>query len=246
MRVTGAVLRTREPDGRARLFDEVRFGTGMKKISYGLIAVAIFIGVLAGLQADHWITALRGEHYDKPNLIFKQASDVVPADYTPGAGVDFRQAARQVIPSVVCVDQFRLEGGDFFNATQHLQEAGTGSGVIVSSDGTIVTNNHVVSGADKVRVRLSDNRAFIAKVVGTDPRSDLAVLKIQADNLTPITMGDSSKVEVGQWVMAVGNPLGFEETVSVGVVSSLGRSLPVSDEDSSGSSRSTRGTLAAR
>jgi S1-C subfamily serine protease len=97
--------------------------------------------------------------------------------------------------------------------------------VIIDPNGTIITNNHVVQNAIKVQVRLNDHRSLTAKVLGTDPLTDLAVIKVDANNLTPIVLADSSKVEVGQWVMAVGNPLGYSGTLSVGVISSLNRDL---------------------
>jgi S1-C subfamily serine protease len=119
------------------------------------------------------------------------------------------------------------------------RETGTGSGVIVSSDGIVVTNNHVVAGRQlrngtevlpRIQVRLYDGQKVEAKILGTDPRSDLAVLKIDAKNMKPIELGSSSTLEVGEWVMAVGNPLGFDNTVSVGVVSSTKRNLPVGEQ----------------
>jgi S1-C subfamily serine protease len=105
--------------------------------------------------------------------------------------------------------------------------------VVLSKNGIIVTNNHVVEVpndpehniVEQVKVRLPDKRTYVAKVIGRDRRSDLAVLKIEAQDLQPIEVGDSAKLEIGQWVVAVGNPLGFDNTVSVGVVSSLGRTL---------------------
>lgn len=161
-----------------------------------------------------------------------------PVAFEPSAGagaeagrVDFRAAAKRVNPSVVSVDKFNRYSRGFFDDSIVEAETGTGSGVIVSTDGIVVTNNHVVQGAERVRVRLSDGRSVDAKVLGTDPTSDLAVLKISAKNLQPIEIGDSRSVEVGQWVMAVGNPLGFDNTVSVGVVSSLKRSLPVTRDN---------------
>jgi serine protease Do len=98
-----------------------------------------------------------------------------------------------------------------------------GSGVIISSDGYIVTNNHVVSGATQILVKLSDGRQFKAKLVGTDPETDLAVLKIDATNLTPITFADSTQLEVGDIVLAVGNPFGLGESVTAGIVSGINR-----------------------
>lgn len=106
---------------------------------------------------------------------------------------------------------------------------GVGSGVIISSDGHILTNHHVVDGAIEIRVELTDNRTFTAKLVGSDPPSDLAVLKIDATNLPAITMGDSDRVRVGDFVLAVGNPLGIGQTVTSGIVSAKGRTSGLSD-----------------
>jgi len=105
-----------------------------------------------------------------------------------------------------------------------LQPSGLGSGVLVSPDGYILTNNHVVEGSDKVSVILNDRRSFTAKVVGTDPPSDIAVLKIDSSNLPTLTLGDSSQVEVGDVVLAIGNPLGVGQTVTMGIISAKGRS----------------------
>jgi serine protease Do len=103
---------------------------------------------------------------------------------------------------------------------------GEGSGFIVSADGTILTNAHVVDGARKVTVKLTDHREFEAKVVGVDTKSDVAVLKIEATGLPVVTLGDPRKLEVGEWVVAIGSPFGFENTVTAGIVSAKGRSLP--------------------
>ena len=102
-------------------------------------------------------------------------------------------------------------------------EQGQGTGVIVRDDGYIVTNHHVISGADEVEVKLSDNREFIAKVVGSDKATDVAVLKIEADNLKAAPWGDSRNLEVGDWVLAIGSPFGLEQTVTAGIVSAKGR-----------------------
>jgi len=98
-----------------------------------------------------------------------------------------------------------------------------GSGVIVSPDGYIITNNHVVDGASELTVTLPDKREFKAKIVGTDPKTDLAVIKIDASNLPHVRWGDSSKLQVGEYVLAVGNPFGLNSTVTLGIVSALGR-----------------------
>src|SRR6266705_1413278 len=157
---------------------------------------------------------------------------------------DFKDAfvavAEHVKPSVVFIrsqhveradDNQRLPPGfqDFFpNLRRRPQvEQGSGSGFIVSADGFILTNNHVVAGADKVTVRLYDKREFTAKVVGTDPNTDVAVIKIDARSLPAVAFGNSDSARVGEWVLAIGNPLGeaFAFTVTAGIVSAKGRLL---------------------
>ena len=110
-----------------------------------------------------------------------------------------------------------------FREPQERRAHGLGSGVIVSPEGYILTNNHVVDGATEVTVGVSDKREFRARVVGTDPKSDIAVLKIDAANLPYITIGDSSKVQIGDQVFAVGNPFGVGQTVTMGIVSAMER-----------------------
>jgi Do/DeqQ family serine protease len=115
------------------------------------------------------------------------------------------------------------------------RESGLGSGVIIRPDGYILTNNHVVDSVDKIRVELTDRRSFPAKVVGTDEASDLAVIKIEATNLPTIAYGDSERVKVGDVVLAIGNPLGIGQTVTMGIVSAKGRSTDRGGESASAS-----------
>ena len=100
---------------------------------------------------------------------------------------------------------------------------GLGSGVVVSSDGFVLTNNHVIDGAREITVTLPDKREFKGTIVGTDPKSDLAVVKIEGQNLPTVTWGDASKLQVGEFVLAVGNPFGLNSTVTLGIVSAIGR-----------------------
>lgn len=116
-------------------------------------------------------------------------------------------------------------GDRFKEFSRMVPMRGRGSGFIVSDDGKILTNNHVVSDADKITVTLSDGRTFEASVVGKDPTFDLAVLKIEAKDLPVLDLGDSDKVRVGQWAVAIGNPLGLEHSVTVGVISAKNRSI---------------------
>lgn len=173
---------------------------------------------------------------------------------TPAFETDFTQAAEKTVNAVVCIKSYTTrqqnpygQGGydpfgmfDFFfgNPQQPRQQApqqqrkknepvqsGLGSGVIISEDGYIVTNNHVVDGADKLEVLFNDNSSYDAKIIGTDEASDLALIKVDAKDLTPITFGDSETVKIGEWVLAVGNPFGFNSTVTAGIVSAKARSL---------------------
>jgi S1-C subfamily serine protease len=127
-------------------------------------------------------------------------------------------AAERVSPSVVNVEIFRREGADE-------RPAGTGSGFVFTPDGFVLTNSHVVAHANRISVTLLDGRRADGAVVGSDPDSDLAVVRINTSRLVPVTFGDSGKVRVGQVAIAIGSPYGFQCTVTAGVVSALGRSL---------------------
>lgn len=162
---------------------------------------------------------------------------------------DFTEAAEKSMPVVVHIkaaesevlakkrrqqdrgqDPFRdLFGDDLFfgNPFPDQIKQGTGSGVIFSEDGYIVTNNHVIEFADEVEVTLFDNRQFQATIVGSDPKTDLAVLKIEAENLPTLKYADSNNAKVGQWVLAVGNPLELTSTVTAGIISAKGRNINI-------------------
>lgn len=164
----------------------------------------------------------------------------------------FEAVANQITPSVVSIsaikkpqpgkkvkgpvrdpffDQFReFFGDDLFDRFQGPQDEspgrqGLGTGVVVDQKGHILTNNHVVGDADEVTVRLNDEREFKAEVVGKDPRSDIAVIKIKADKLVAANLGDSDQLKIGQWVIAAGNPFGLDNSITAGIVSAKGRSI---------------------
>ena len=150
----------------------------------------------------------------------------------PAAG-SFSAAAREAAPAVVSINTSKEvrhpRSNDpwfqFFFGDQGPQaQTGLGSGVIISPEGYILTNNHVVEGADEIEVTLTDSRRASATVIGTDPETDLAVLKVQLDKLPVIVLGDSDKLAVGDRVLAIGNPFGVGQTVTSGIVSALGRS----------------------
>lgn len=173
----------------------------------------------------------------------------------PGQPVDLTYAAEKSLPTVVHIlntrnskietvdvqsnpfDDFFSDPFGFFGnpnqgngGSQKRQyrtpkKQGTGSGVIISTDGYIVTNNHVVEGADELTVTLNDNKEYSARIIGTDKTTDLALIKIDGKNLPAITIADSEKIKVGEWVLAVGNPFNLTNTVTAGIVSAKGRSL---------------------
>ena len=137
----------------------------------------------------------------------------------------FTAVAEQVTPSVVSIQVERL-ARDARTGGAAYQRAGSGSGFIVSRDGYILTNNHVVAGANRVRVTLLDKRVFTARIVGRDPSTDVAVIRIDGTDLPVATLGDDERAKVGQWVLAIGNPLGLDFSVTSGIVSAKGRNIP--------------------
>ncbi len=156
------------------------------------------------------LTMSPAAHAAMPAVVKISASKMVKAD----------QENMQMDPML---RQFFGGGAGNFQQPKSHREGGLGSGVVVSPDGYILTNNHVVDGASDVRVTLPDRREFKAKVIGTDPKTDVAVLKIEASNLSVITVGNSSKLQVGDSVLAIGNPYGVGQTVTMGIVSATGR-----------------------
>lgn len=165
--------------------------------------------------------------------------------------VDLTSAAEQSVHAVVHIKTtflYRTSGWDdffsgsfwedFFNfsspfGTHEQQVMGAGSGVIISADGYIVTNNHVVENAQDITVTLNDKREFPATIVGTDPQTDLALVKIECDGLPTLTFGNSDQVRIGEWVLAVGNPFNLTSTVTAGIVSAKARNLDILGENTS-------------
>jgi len=185
--------------------------------------------VVATLKPD-WL-GRQGSVNRSSGVALIEAPAVPAAAVPPGS---FRQAAQKASAAVVSINTskaperhphandpwFRFFFGDQGGGQQ---QAGLGSGVIISADGYILTNNHVVEGADEIEVVLNDSRRARAKVIGTDPESDLAILKVVLDRLPVITLGNSDNLQVGDQVLAIGNPFGVGQTVTGGIVSALGR-----------------------
>ena len=191
----------------------------------------------------------RNESPAPPPTVANTPNTITPAP--AGAGLasqaSFADVVDRVAPAVVSVHSMRQARAprqhpffddprfrEFFGLPRTPQSEaprvqGLGSGVIVSGEGYVLTNHHVIDGAEEIRVELSDHRVYSAKLVGSDPPSDLAVLKVDERNLPVLPMGDSDRARVGDVVLAIGNPLGLEQTVTAGIISAKGRSTGLSD-----------------
>ena len=213
-----------------------------KLISFALVALVssgVSIGAYSFLNRSKSISdnAIEeaGSKYAKPVAF-------TPVSNRPAIETDFTKAAASTVNAVVSIKSttsakqqqqgmmqdpffeffFGQRGGGNMKPQPRV---GMGSGVILTPDGYIVTNNHVIEGADILEVTLNDKRSFNAKIIGTDPSTDLALIKIEAKDLPTLPFGDSDKLQVGEWVLAVGNPFQLYSTVTAGIVSAKARSL---------------------
>ncbi len=205
------------------------------KNKIGIIVLFLFIGILIGGVSFYFLEKVTGTHkgyasFTAPNVP-RQIIDTSKA---------FSEIAGSISPSVVNISTTKVmkrEAGpspedpffDLLNPFRNFKmpkkwkEQSLGSGVIVSTDGYIITNNHVVEQADEIRVTLFDKRSFKAKIIGADTKTDIAIVKIEADNLRAAQWGDSDKLQVGEFVLAIGNPYGLSHTVTMGIISAVGR-----------------------
>ncbi len=202
-----------------------------------ILAVPVFFAL--GLAAKEDPAAAPKAPVKKPTLIVDNTplnqgvapgmvtsyADVVEPVQKAVVSVYSTKIVRQRVPQIL-----RQLYGDQIPSERDSKEQGLGSGVIVSPDGYILTNNHVVEGADELKVQLPDEREFTAKVIGADPKTDIAVIKIEADSLPVVVLTDSDKLRVGDVVFAVGNPLGVGQTVTMGIISAKGRSIGILDD----------------
>ena len=211
-------------------------------------------GVISGATvfgASHYFTKENnGEDFEYFTKASKNSAFVGMGS---AVGDDFVKASKMTVPAVVTIknyqdrsaqrmpdqDMFDFFFGNPFGGNQQRQQqppknmpSGLGSGVIISPDGYIISNNHVVAGANKLEVVLSNKKSYIATLVGTDPNTDISLLKIEEKGLPYLNFANSDMVEVGQWVLAVGNPLGLNSTVTAGIVSAKGRSIDILSQQS--------------
>lgn len=219
--------------------------TTIKKV-FGYSALMLGSALVAGVTTyalieknavkETVVTVQQEGGYAMPTALF---------DSKPAQPIDLTGAAENSIHAVVHIkstqlgktqtvtqmpDIFDFFFGDGMGRQQQIKSqprVGFGSGVIISKDGYIVTNNHVIEGADEIDVKLNDNREFKGKLIGTDPNTDLALIKIEGDDFPTIPVGDSDALKVGEWVLAVGNPFNLTSTVTAGIVSAKARTLGV-------------------
>lgn len=206
------------------------------------ITAMILAGIVGGLitLGGFYLIAptSQGETVKLVNQPVGQNYGRLAGDRIQAAPFDFTEAAERTMPAVVHITakQNKKEETEkrqqsplefFFGPMEGMPKQGTGSGVIIDEEGYIVTNNHVVDFADEITVTLYDQRKFKATKVGTDPTTDLALIKIEAEELPILTYGNSDAVKVGEWVLAVGNPFNLTSTVTAGIVSAKGRNIDI-------------------
>ncbi|MDR1875167.1 MAG: Do family serine endopeptidase [Synergistaceae bacterium] len=193
----------------------------------GIAFLALALAVVLGLPTAGAAASAKGSYTDNP--IVQIVKDTSPAV----VNIDVETVSRRsALPLPFQDDPFfkRFFGENFREFSRSVPMKGRGSGFIVSKDGQILTNNHVIDRADKITVTLSNGRMYEAEVMGKDPTFDLAVIKIKPDaNLTTLSLGDSDTIQVGEFVVAIGNPYGLEHSVTVGVISAKNRSIHTSD-----------------
>lgn len=224
----------------------------MKQTTKNILGVGAVVLLSAGVAGVTTYTMLKPENRDSLSFSeqFRQNPNARLAAYDAinAQPVDLTQAAENSLHAVVHIkstqqakeqtvtvrDPFAEIFGDIFGnggrqqrRVQTQPRVGFGSGVIISKDGYIVTNNHVIDGADEIVVKLNDNREFKGRVIGTDPNSDLALVKIEGDDFPTVPIGDSDALKVGEWVLAVGNPFNLTSTVTAGIVGAKARTLGV-------------------
>lgn len=224
----------------------------MKQTTKNILGIGAVVLLSAGVAGVTTYTMLKPENRDSLsfNEQFRQnpGARLAAYDAINAQPVDLTQAAENSLHAVVHIkstqqakeqtvtvrDPFAEIFGDIFGnggrqqrRVQTQPRVGFGSGVIISKDGYIVTNNHVIDGADEIIVKLNDNREFKGRMIGTDPNSDLALVKIEGDDFPTIPVGDSDALKVGEWVLTVGNPFNLTSTVTAGIVSAKARTLGV-------------------
>jgi len=212
----------------------------------GFIFIGVIVGIIFTSNIEWTPKGFATRNHDKPVLLGAQETASEAVLQLQNTGKAFTAISKEVLPTVVSVATSRMvkrtsQDSDPFGRmfrellpkefrsqqpeNQRLQ--GLGSGVIVSKSGYIITNNHVIENADDIKVRLHDFRTFEAELVGTDPLTEIAIIKIDGENLPVARLGNSEEIEIGEWVLAFGNPLNLSSTVTAGIVSAKGRNINI-------------------
>jgi Do/DeqQ family serine protease len=207
----------------------------------------IILSVLFAIVGSFIAIFIYTSYVAKPNIVTITEPQAVRFASFEGGAPDLTFAAENSVKAVVHIQtqmqQRTYSSGnslyDFFFGNPYQQQEpriqqATGSGVIISPNGYIVTNNHVIEGANQINIILNDNREFNAKLVGTDPSTDIALLKVEAENLPTLSFGNSDELRLGEWVLAVGNPFNLTSTVTAGIVSAKGRGIGIIGRDKMG------------
>ncbi len=204
------------------------------------LIILILAAILGGLVSVIGYSALMDNREKTMIVQNREPASTVSLKAGLDSSTDFTFAAEKTVNAVVNVKtesmiEYRNPIYEFFYGDRYQGDRepsiGIGSGVIITADGYIVTNNHVIENSEKVSVTLNDKREFIAKVVGTDHSTDIALLKIDTEGLPFITFGNSDALKIGEWVLAVGNPFDISSTVTAGIISAKGRSIPIIDDN---------------
>jgi len=203
----------------------------MSKRNLALVFIVAFLGSMLAINSNDFFKNDEATYNSIQERQSKLGVSSVKVNYETSVPkeLDFTAIADLAINSVVHIRSSynaSIRSNGFYQYKQRPLQS-SGSGVIVSDDGYIVTNNHVVEDASEVQVVLNDNRSYIAKVIGTDPTTDLALLKVEVEGLAFMAYGDSDEVKVGQWVLAVGNPFNLTSTVTAGIISAKARNIGI-------------------
>lgn len=227
---------------------QLKEGEYMKPILKNVLGIALVAAISAGAAVgttSYWMSKNQVESdssAEYENIFKQQPMRLASLTSAAAEGTDFTVAAESAVHAVVHIKAttnvsassgeryidpfeyfFGFGGRGGFQRPEAQPRVGAGSGVIISTDGYIITNNHVIDGADELEVTLNDNRKYMAKVIGADPTTDIALIKIDEKDLPTIPFGDSDKLKVGEWVLAIGNPFNLTSTVTAGIVSAKSR-----------------------
>lgn len=216
----------------------------------GLISIGVIIGVVLttgfNIESRSHAEDSKNKIYSEPEAqVQSQQAGLTAANFNPN--IMFVDMVKKVRPSIVSIYteknvkmrqnpffRFFRDWGDMPDDQYHqpeMRQEGLGSGIIISADGYILTNYHVVHDMDELRVRLVDNTEYLAKIIGEDNSTEVALIKVDAENLPVAILGNSDKVQIGEWVMAIGSPLRLTSTVTAGIVSALGRDINIIQDD---------------